>query len=260
MRKLILISLILPFLTGCLLWGKENSNAKNTSPEKMYAEGEQALSRRKFGEARKHFKKLLESAPEGELSKTARLGLAEAYFRDGDYEEAAQVYKDYLELHPLSPNSDYVQYKLGMCYYKFMLPPDRDQSYTLQAIDAFEKLLKLYPTSPWSFRASQLLRECRERMAQHDLYVGKFYFKVGEYKAAKMRFDAAYERVKMGEVAAEALYWLGKTYEVLGDREKAKECYTKVVKEYGMWGDVDKAEDALEALKKGKKGHKFFIF
>jgi len=248
------------FLSGCLFWGGKNSNTKEPSAEELYTKGEEALAKRKFGEAREQFKKLLESAPEGELSRTARLGLAEAYFRDGDYEEAAQVYKDYLDIHPLSPNSDYVQYKLGMCYYKLTLPPDRDQSYTLQAIDAFEKLLKLYPTSPWVFRATQLLKECRERMAQHDIYVGKFYFKVKEYKSAKLRFEAAYERIKTGETAAEALYWLGKTYEALEEKEKAKECYTKIVKEYGMWGNVDKAEDALEALKKGKKKHKFFIF
>ena len=259
MKRLAVLLLFLPFLSGCLFWGKKKENPTE-SPEELYKSGEQALFSRKFGTAKERFKKLLESSPESEFSRTARLGLAEAYYRDGDYEEAAQAYQDYLELHPLSPNSDYVQYKLGMCYYKLMLPPDRDQSYTEKAIRAFEKLIRIYPTSPWALRGSQILKECRERLAQHDIYVGKFYYKVKEYKAAKLRFLSAYNQVKNGEVAAEALYWLGKTYEELGEKEKAMECYRKVVKEYGMWGDVDKAEDALEALKKGKKGKKFIFF
>ncbi len=258
MKKGIALALILPFLTGCLFWGNEKKDNAQ-SPEKLYTTGEEALFNRKFGTAKERFKKLLEESPESEFSRTARLGLAEAYYRDGDYEEAAQAYTDYLNLHPLSPNSDYVQYKLGMCYYKLMLPPDRDQKYTRQAITAFEKLIRIYPTSPWAIRGAQMLKECKERLAFHDIYVGKFYYKVKEYKAAKLRFQHAFDQIKTGEAAAEALYWLGKTYQVLGKKEKAIECYQKVVKEYGMWGDVDKAEDALQELKSEKKKRKRFI-
>jgi len=127
--------ILLPLSSGCLFWGEKKKETAD-SPESLYKTGEQALFSRKFGTAKERFKKLLESSPESEFSRTARLGLAESYYRDGDYEEAAQAYKDYLELHPLSPNSDYVQYKLGMCYYKLMLPPDRDQSYTLKAVES----------------------------------------------------------------------------------------------------------------------------
>jgi outer membrane protein assembly factor BamD len=257
-RRVLLLTLLLPLLSGCLFWGKEKKE-KSSSPEELYTTGEQALFNRKFGTAKERFKKLLEASPESEFSRTARLGLAEAYFRNGDYEEAAQAYKDYLDLHPLSPNSDYVQYKLGMCYYKLMLPPDRDQKYTQEAIKAFEKLIKIYPTSPWAIRGAQLLKECKEGLAQHDIYVGKFYYKVEEYKAAQLRFQAACDRVKEGESAAKALYWLGKTYEILGKKHKAIECYQKVVKEYGMWGDVDKAEEALEDLQKKRKRRKRFL-
>jgi len=259
MRRILVLLLTLPLLSGCLFWGGKKENATE-SPEELYQSGEQALFSRKFGTAKERFKKLLETSPESEFSRTARLGLAEAYYRDGDYEEAAQAYEDYLELHPLSPNSDYVQYKLGMCYYKLMLPADRDQSYTEKAIEAFDKLIKVYPSSPWALRASQIIKECKERLAQHDIYVGKFYYKVKEYNAAKLRFEDAYHRIQEGETAAQALYWLGKTFEELGDKQKAMECYENIVKNYGMWGDVDKAEDALEALKKGKKKKRFFFF
>jgi len=194
------------------------------------------------------------------MVKSARLGLAEAYYKNGDYEEAAAVYQDYLKLHPLSPNSDYVQFKLAMCYYKLMLPPDRDQSYTLKAIEEFKKLIKLYPASPWIYKAKEKLAECEERLAQHDIYVGKFYFKVKEYKSAKTRFTWAFEKARNPQTAAEALYWLGKTYEKLGKREKALGCYEKILKEFGMWEDIDKAEEAIQALKNHKKRKRFWIF
>jgi len=140
-----------------------------------------------------------------------------------------------------------------------MLPPDRDQSYTLKAVESFEKLISIYPTSPWAIRGRQILHECRQKLAEHDVYVGKFYYKVKEYKAAILRFQSAIKGEK-GETTAKALYWLGKTYEAQGKKSKAMECYQKVVKEYGMWGDVDKAEEALEDLKKGKKKKRFILF
>lgn len=190
------------------------------------------------------------------MAESARLGLAESYYKNGDYEEAAAVYEDYLKLHPLSPNSDYVQFKLAMCYYKLMLPPYKDQTYTFKALEAFKKLLKLYPRSPWAARAREKIAECQERLAQHDIYVGKYYFKVGKYKSAKMRFQWAYEKATNPSTAAEALYWLGRTYEAMGDKKKAMEYYEKVVKDFGMWENVDQAEEDLKALKEGRKRKK----
>lgn len=82
------------------------------------------------------------------MAESARLGLAESYYKNGDYEEAAAVYEDYLKLHPLSPNSDYVQFKLAMCYYKLMLPPYKDQTYTFKALEAFKKTPKTVSEKP----------------------------------------------------------------------------------------------------------------
>ncbi len=256
MKRLLLLLLTLA-LTSCSLtglFGKKEENVK--SPEQLYIEAQGALAKKEFKKAEEKFKKVLEATPQGRMAESARLGLAESYYKNGDYEEAAAVYEDYLKLHPLSPNSDYVQFKLGMCYYKLMLPPYKDQTYTFKALDAFRKLIKLYPRSPWVTRAREKIAECEERLAQHDIYVGKFYYKVKKYKSAKMRFKWAYQKATNPSTAAEALYWLGRTYEAMGNKKKAMECYQKVVKDFGMWEDVDKAQEALEALRTGKRRRK----
>jgi outer membrane protein assembly factor BamD len=231
-----------------LPWSSKDEEGSNKEDKGLFS----FLSRKSSGEER--FKKMLQNGGTAEESRVARLGLAEAYFRDEDYEEAANAYKQYLDMHPLSPNSDYVQFKLGMCYYKLMLPPDRDQQYTEQAIESFEKLGEVYPASPWLPRAMLLLQECRNRLAKHDILVGRYYYKTKQYKAALQRFRLA-QTIKgvRGDVIAEALYWEGRTMEKLGEKEEAMRCYRDVVKNYGMWEDVEKAEEAIEALKTGKK-------
>ena len=258
-RIIALLALVTFSFTSCSffgLFGKKEEQQQDKPAEQLYQEAQSALARKKYKEAEEKFKRILESGPQNQMAESARLGLAESYYKNGDYEEAAAVYEDYLKLHPLSPNSDYVQFKLAMCYYKLMLPPYKDQSYTFKALEAFRKLIKLYPRSPWAARAREKIAECEERLAQHDIYVGKYYFRVKKYKSAKMRFKWAYQKATDPSTAAEALYWLGRTYEALGEKEKAKECYEKVVKEFGMWEDVDKAQEALEFLAKGKKRKK----
>ncbi len=239
-----------------LPWSHKNDEGSNNKEDKGFFS---FLHRSSNSEER--FKKMLQSGGSAEETRAARLGLAEAYFRDGDYEEAANAYKQYLDLHPLSPNSDYVQFKLGMCYYKLMLPPDRDQEYTENAIQAFERLGEVYPASPYLPRAMMLLQECRDRLARHDIVVGKYYYKTKQYNAALNRFRLA-QTIKgiKGDVMAEALYWEGRTLEKLGKKDEALKCYQEVVKNYGMWENVDKAEDAISELKTGKKKKKWFFF
>ena len=238
-----------------LPWSHDNEEGSNKEDKGIFS----FLSHKTNSEER--FKKMLQNGGTAEESRAARLGLAEAYFRDEDYEEAANAYKQYLDLHPLSPNSDYVQFRLGMCYYKLMLPPDRDQEYTEMAIKAFEKIGEVYPASPYLPRAMLLLQECRNRLAKHDIVVGKYYYKTKQYHAALFRFRLS-QTIKglRGDVVAEALYWEGKTMEKLGKKEEALKCYREVVKNYGMWEDVDKAEDAIDALETGKKKKRFIFF
>jgi len=122
MKRAILILILAISFTGCStitshipFIGKNKSQEETeNNPQKLYKEGESALFKKNYKQAEESFKRIIESNPEEELVKSARLGLAEAYYKNGDYEEAAAVYQDYLKLHPLSPNSDYVQFKLAM--------------------------------------------------------------------------------------------------------------------------------------------------
>ena len=257
MRKVALLIMALLALQACSHMPWSNKDEEGQQEDK----GIFSFFSHKSTNSEERFKKMLQSGGTLEESRAARLGLAEAYFRDEDYEEAANAYRQYLEMHPLSPNSDYVQFKLGLCYYKLMLPPDRDQEYTEQAIEAFEKLGEVYPASPYLPRAMMLLQECRNRLAKHDIVVGRYYYKTKQYHAALNRFRLA-QTIKgiKGDVMAEALYWEGKTLEKLDQKEEALKCYQEIVKNYGMWEDVDKAEEAIKEIKTGKKKKRFWLF
>jgi outer membrane protein assembly factor BamD len=57
-----------------------------------------------------------------------------------------------------------------------------------EAIQAFERLIRTYPNSPFATKAEKHVRVCNQNLAEHEFYVGMFYYKTKHYKAALERF------------------------------------------------------------------------
>lgn len=242
----ILCSLFILSCSHLPLIGKKEE--KPLLPEEAYKKGEEALFKKDYKQAQTLFKNVLEQNPESKIVENARLNLAESYYNSGNYEEAIVIYEDYLKLYPLSPNSDYVLFKLGMSYWHLVKPPDRDQTNTVKAIETFKKLIQNYPFSPWVQEAKEKLKECEERLAENDIYVGKFYLKTGQFTSAETRFKEVMAKSSNKNLVAEANYLLCKTYEKKGEREKAISCHEELIKKHPAWEHIDKAENSLKKL------------
>ncbi|MCX7981472.1 MAG: outer membrane protein assembly factor BamD [Syntrophales bacterium] len=191
-RVLLSISLAVIFLTsGCawidnLISGRQK--VKN-DPVALYQAGVEAYNRGRYSRAVEYFTRVKERFPLHELALMAEIGLADSYFSDKDYANAELAYTDFLNLHPTHEYIPYVMYQIGMCHYMNMLSIDRDQTATVRAIKEFEQVIARFPTSKFAVMAEEKLRECRKRMAAKEFYVGRFYFRQGQYQAAVKRFE-----------------------------------------------------------------------
>ena len=71
--------------------------------------------------------------PDSVYASKAKLGIADSYFRDKDSASlimAAAEYQEYVNLYPYSPDAVYAKHQIGMCYFKQMKKPERDQPNT----------------------------------------------------------------------------------------------------------------------------------
>jgi len=186
--RIVLTGIFLFALTGCLSWW-EGSSRPNT-PEALYARGQEKYQEGDYKEAIGLFQRLAEEYPLNAYAIPAELGVADSYFSDGDYASAEANYADFMEFHPTNENLPYVMYQTGLCHYKQMEGIDRDQTETRMAEQAFQKLLSRFPSSKFSFLAEEKLKECRKMLGEHEFYVGRFYFNIGEYRAALARFQS----------------------------------------------------------------------
>lgn len=73
-------------------------------------------------------------------------------------------------------------------------------------------------------------------------WMGESYFGKKEYAEAVKQFEAALQ-YNTSEKKGDAYFMLGRSYEIQGDRIKAKEMFEKVVKDYPTNNNVQKAKE-----------------
>ncbi|HOK06609.1 MAG TPA: outer membrane protein assembly factor BamD [Syntrophales bacterium] len=177
--------------TGCAWWKDlwESKKMARGNAEALYAAGVEAYKDGRYKRAVEHFTRVKELYPLHPLAPMAEIGIGDAHFSNEDYAEAEMAYTEFANLHPSHEDIPYVLYQIGMCHYHQMLSIDRDQTETMRAAKEFERVIARYPTSKFAFLAEKRLKECRQRLAESEFYVGEFYFKRGDYKAALRRFE-----------------------------------------------------------------------
>ena len=73
-------------------------------------------------------------------------------------------------------------------------------------------------------------------------WIGESYFGKKDYKEAVKQFEMVFQ-YKTSEKKGDAYFMLGRSYELLGDKAKAKESFEKVVKDYPTNNNVQKAKE-----------------
>ena len=224
---LILITIAALSLSGCGLWTHithmwEKPDRTKGTAEQLYQKGYDAYQAGWYKRSIEYFQKVRDQYPLSKLALLAELGIADAHFSDEDYGEAELAYNDFVSLHPTNENVAYVTYQLGMCHYKQMYSIDRDQAETSKAQKEFEKLIARFPNSKFSLMAEKTLRECKKNLAEHEFYVGYFYFKKKQYKSAMKRFETiAKDYANLG-LDYKVSYFLGETKKRIALEEASK--------------------------------------
>ena len=208
---------ILLLFNGCALW-KSLFGEEELTPAELMSQGVEDFNDGKFEAATESFQKIKDRYPYSEFAIKAELKMADALYERDLFDEAYDEYTEFEKLHPRNPEIPYVVFQKGMCNFSRVSTIDRDQSYTWKAKEDFERLIKRYRRSAYTERARRKVRECYIKLAEHELYVGNFYFKMEKYQPAMSRYIYLIENYPD----------VGQYYEAL---EKIKICREKLAEE-----------------------------
>lgn len=204
----------------------------NSPPDVMFKEGEHMFQNGNYEDAIAQWKKVKESYQSTELSTRAELNIADAYFLNNDFIEAAAAYEDFRKLHPKHEKAGYALYRQGMSHFQQVHGIDTDQTPVKNARTVFESYLALYPGGEHSGDVTSKIIECREKQLAYELYVGKFYLKTGKLTGAIGRFEKALKTFYDLPQRDEALFYLGKAYLENGEKTKGREIFGQLFKNF----------------------------
>jgi outer membrane protein assembly factor BamD len=223
--KIFVFSLL--FLFSC---SKEVKKVPS-EPLALFQRGLLLFNEGKFTEAKEVFSRFISYFPEEkELVARAELKMADCAFMKKEYPEAIERYSEFKKRYPFHPDIPYVEFQIGMSYFKQIPSKERDQENTRKALEAFEEVVRKYPDTLFAERARDKIGFCKKRLAEHEIYIGKYYLKKGKYQAALSRFEEALSLKGSGKEEEEALFLLAYTAQKSGDKERFEE-YLKLLRE-----------------------------
>ncbi len=197
-----------------------------------FKDSERDMQKGAFERARKGYQEIQEKSPDKSYDAALMLRIADTYFGEEKYEEALVEYRAFLNYHPVHKDAIYAQYQIAMCSFNQFSTIDRDPEPTRTALKEFQKLLQKYPKSMYEEEARKNAATCSDRLAEYELYVGRFYLRKGSYKSAIGRFEKLLRDYPGSSAEKEALYYAGLSYAERGDREQALAAFGTLVKRY----------------------------
>lgn len=224
--------LLIPFL--CLLFvscsSKETKKTEN--PGDLYVQGVNLLNKKKYSDAIEKFMKIKEDFPFDPMTTIAQVKLGDAYFAKEEYLLASGVYEDFFNAHPEDENIPYVLRRLGESYTQLSPTIDRDQAYTVKAIERFTYLKNRYPQSAYAKDVDARIDELTDKQAAHELYVGEYYHKTERYNASILRLEYLLTKYPKAKNRDKVLFLLADCYRKLLSPERSRLYQEQLKKEY----------------------------
>jgi outer membrane protein assembly factor BamD len=179
---ILIISILIILFVGC----SKKPTIKKPANVWMQ-EGLTYFDNEDYKEAALAFENAVMEAETPELAAKAQLFLGDSYFFREKYNEAIPSYEEYLRIYSDSKDAKFAMYRLGLCYYNQVESIDRDQTNTKKALQIFMQLKSKYPEFAKEVSLDEKIKELREYLAEKDIYIAKFYFRIGKDKAAELR-------------------------------------------------------------------------
>jgi outer membrane protein assembly factor BamD len=249
-----LMTLGLPALAaGCATEPTTQTRTFADAAQQLYETARTNLEEGDYLEAIRQFNSLRNKFPYSRYAPLAELRIADAYFAQDSFATAVQQYRNFVQLHPSHPEVPYAHWRVAQAFYQLMpedwwlLPPayERNLSKTEDAVRELKHFIARYPNSEYTEAARDRLAIARRRLADHELYVAKFYLERDNPKASAMRLRYLLENYSGLGLDPQALFLLARSYIELGEMARATTALKDLI-EYHP--DTELAQKAREYM------------
>ena len=222
-KNYLLSALILCLSVGLANCAKDEASIYLERPvEDIYNYAMDLLLDKDYQMAALTFEEVERQHPYSMWATKAQLMSSYAHYLDNNYDDSVIAAERFVSLHPGHDDTAYAYYLLGLCYYEQISDVGRDQKMTVKALEAFESVVRRYPTSKYSRDAKLKMDLARDHLAGKEMEIGRTYQSLEFYVAAINRFRNVVERYQTTSHVPEALYRLTESYLALGVTKEAE--------------------------------------
>ena len=212
---------ILFILVSCSNIENDKKQAIETDVD-IYKRALLLIEENDYKSALNEFENLLLNYPFSNLAVKSEITSAYSLYEDNQIQKAINKLNSFIEMNPTGELTIYAHYLLGMCYYIQTSQKGRDASLSLKAINYFQIIESKYPNSKYAKDAKLKILYLKNRLAENELAVGKFYIKKNASGSAIKRFKVILEKFQNTSVIPETLYRLSEAFLITGLKEEAQ--------------------------------------
>ena len=195
------------------------------SPEQLYRDAIHDIKNNNYQGAIQRYEMLEARYPFSEQAKQGQLDLIYAYYKNRSADAAIDQADQFIRENPTHPRVDYAYYVRGLVYFesgaswlerKFKADiAKRPPHEARKSFQAFQVLVQQYPKSPYAADARQRMVYLRNRLADYEIAVARFYLKRGAYVGAANRANGVIEGYDGAPAVDDALKILAAAYRKL---------------------------------------------
>lgn len=237
---------VLASVAGCQSRGKVK-DLKHATPETLYKAARKALTSNDYEYSIRQYEALTSRFPFSDEARQARLDLIYVYYRKGENESATDAAEQFLRENPTHPRVDYAWYMKGLIDFEhtpwsierwFGVDAARRPPAALgSAIAAFGTVVRQYPKSEYAHDAQRRMIYLRNRLAEYEINVARYYVRRGAYLAAAQRSQRVIEQYDGAPAVQQGLQIMILCYQKLGFKEL--QANTEQVYQANYTGDAE---------------------
>ncbi|QOI11231.1 outer membrane protein assembly factor BamD [Blochmannia endosymbiont of Colobopsis nipponica] len=177
-----------------------------------------------------------------ECEQQAQLNLIDFYYTSDNPELTKKTINQFLYLYPYNPNLDYVFYIKGLTnlsldknhnylLYKLLNinPSHHNPIYAYEALRDFTYIIEKYPDSKFRSTVNDHILFLKNRIAEYELHIVKFYNTKKAYIAVINRVNKIIDNLPDTSITYQSLNYLYIAYEQLGLTEIANKIKQQII-------------------------------
>jgi outer membrane protein assembly factor BamD len=196
---------LLAFLLVGAISGCSTTSIDENDPAALIKDAQEDIQSDHYQLAIDKLRSIKNKFPYSKYAIDAQLLIADVYFMQDSFADAAASYESFRDLHPRHEKASYALFRVGKSYFKDSPSTiARDLTSAKKALDAYNDFLRFYPTSEEVAEAKTDIATLRQMLAEKELYIGDFYFKRDFFESAKPRYKKVIELFPETEAARTA--------------------------------------------------------